>query len=407
MTTRCLLAIAGVSTVLSVGCGMNPVPPTPLAPSAHLTCNGAAQSCDVSHGAGAVIAWTSDGAHSCSVTPPGWTGATGSEQLAGVTEAATYRLDCIGPGGAASSSVTLNVSRTRPASVTAEIRCNGLARQCSIANGAAATISWSSSDATACSVEPGGWTGSSGSRTTATLTSSVTYRVSCDHAGSTATDEVTVNVSPAAPTAPSSPPSASISCNGSTGSCAVASGTSARISWNGRGVTSCTVTPAGWTGTTGTQSTSALTSSATYEARCTGAGGSASAAVVVTVLPELPGGPGAPTIELTSVPPIGSTADLRGRVLHVRPSAHAVVVYIRVNNGWWVKPYFASPLTAISPVDGSWTADITTGGVDPQASEVVAFLVTSGFAPPLASGWTSLPLDVNGTTVLARVSRLR
>jgi hypothetical protein len=92
--------------------------------------------------------------------------------------------------------------------------------------------------------------------------------------------------------------------------------------------------------------------------------------------------------------------------LHVRPSDYKVAVYIRVGGGWWTKPTFASPLVEIRS-DGSWTCDITTGGADETATEVAAFLVTNDYQPPAASGAATLPIQVNGGTVVAQVSRTR
>jgi exo-beta-1,3-glucanase (GH17 family) len=99
----------------------------------------------------------------------------------------------------------------------------------------------------------------------------------------------------------------------------------------------------------------------------------------------LPGGPGAPQIQLTNVPPYGSSSDLRGRVLHVNPSDYAIAVYIYVAGGWWTKPYFERPKTYINS-DGTFTVDITTGGSDQNAIIIKAFLIPRDYDPPLAGG---------------------
>lgn len=96
-----------------------------------------------------------------------------------------------------------------------------------------------------------------------------------------------------------------------------------------------------------------------------------------------------PTIRLTSVPAYGSSRDLRGSVSCAAPASHKVAVYIYVS-GWWTKPSFASPLTSIRP-DGSWTADITTGGSDQLATRIAAFLLPNGYRPPVLSGGPALP----------------
>lgn len=58
----------------------------------------------------------------------------------------------------------------------------------------ATNITWSSSNATSCSVSPASWTGLSGTQSTGNLTSSRTYTVSCNPAGAGSSASVTVNV---------------------------------------------------------------------------------------------------------------------------------------------------------------------------------------------------------------------
>ncbi|HOH66961.1 MAG TPA: PASTA domain-containing protein [bacterium] len=104
-------------------------------------------------------------------------------------------------------------------------------------------------------------------------------------------------------------------------------------------------------------------------------------------------GPGDPTIEFTHVPKIGSAEDLEGQVWHVTAADHGVAVYIKVGVGWWTKPYWDQPVSLIYP-DGSWRCDITTGGYDQQATEIIAFLIESDYDPPLAQNIQSLPEEI-------------
>jgi YVTN family beta-propeller protein len=97
----------------------------------------------------------------------------------------------------------------------------------------------------------------------------------------------------------------------------------------------------------------------------------------------------APSIAFTHVPAWGSFDDLEGQVQYVSPSEYQVAVYIYVS-GWWTKPYWDSPLTPIRS-DGSWTCDITTGGIDQQATQIAAFLVPNGYDPPSMAGGQALP----------------
>jgi len=107
---------------------------------------------------------------------------------------------------------------------------------------------------------------------------------------------------------------------------------------------------------------------------------------------------GQPEIELTYVPPIGSFDDLEGRIHHASALSHRVSVYIKVGSGWWTKPTFTNPLTYIW-MDGEWACDITTGGIDEQATDIAAFLVPIGYVPPQVSNSPSLPDELFNNSV--------
>ncbi len=100
-----------------------------------------------------------------------------------------------------------------------------------------------------------------------------------------------------------------------------------------------------------------------------------------------------PPIAITHVPDWGTSEDLRGRVECVEPEKHEVAVYLFVANGWWTKPTWDEPLTPIQ-ADGTWTCDITTGGIDEQGTEIAAFLVPDGYDPPLGRGEQTLPQEM-------------
>lgn len=105
-----------------------------------------------------------------------------------------------------------------------------------------------------------------------------------------------------------------------------------------------------------------------------------------------------PAIEFTYVPPYGNEKDLlRGQVHCVEPADYKVAVYIYVPRSipccWWTKPYWDWPLTTIRS-DGSWTCDVTTGGIDQLATKIIAFLVPNGYDPPLMSGGQTLPSEL-------------
>jgi len=106
---------------------------------------------------------------------------------------------------------------------------------------------------------------------------------------------------------------------------------------------------------------------------------------------------GDPVIEFTSVPPYGSFDDLVGMTSGVNPLDYRVVVYVYVG-GWWTKPTFAQPLTAIR-WDGTWECDITTGGADETATEIAAYVVPNGYDPPPCNGDAVLPAELGDNSV--------
>jgi hypothetical protein len=94
------------------------------------------------------------------------------------------------------------------------------------------------------------------------------------------------------------------------------------------------------------------------------------------------------------IPAYGSNENLNGHIICVRPQDYKVAVYIKVNGGWWTKPTFDNSLTPIRD-DGTWTTDITTGGSDHNATDIVACLLPNGDNPPIMGGGSTLPPELN------------
>jgi len=126
-------------------------------------------------------------------------------------------------------------------------------------------------------------------------------------------------------------------------------------------------------------------------------------AIVATTLScaVLAGAQAEPTLEFTSVPALGSTANLSGTASGIVIADHRVVVYIFVQS-WWIKPGNAAPLTVIAP-GGDWTADITTGGADPVATKIAAYLVPQTYSPPLLNGAATLPEELDDNALASAV----
>src|SRR5579859_837704 len=99
----------------------------------------------------------------------------------------------------------------------------------------------------------------------------------------------------------------------------------------------------------------------------------------------------ATSVQFTSVSPYGSQNNLMGKVFGVNPANYRIAVYIYIDGiGWFTKPTCGSPLTTIQ-TDGSWTADITTGGADSNATRIAAFVVPLSFSQPCVTNEFCLP----------------
>lgn len=65
-----------------------------------------------------------------------------------------------------------------------------------ISSGGSAQIRWSSADAASCKIDPDGWTGLSGSQTLSNITNSVAYTITCEGAGGSTSNMVSIFVLP-------------------------------------------------------------------------------------------------------------------------------------------------------------------------------------------------------------------
>jgi Beta-propeller repeat len=235
----------------------------------------------ISVGQSANLTWSSTNATSCTASG-GWTGTQATSGTASESPTAsgnvTYTLTCAGTGGNVQGSATLTVTAVAP---TVTISVNPT----SITLGQSASLTWSTTNATACTAS-GAWTGSeeaSGTQSvTPTATGNSTYTLTCTGAGGSANASaaLTVNAVAAAPT---------VTLSISTTSIMV--GQSAMLVWSSTNATSCTASGA-WTGTQATSGTLTITPSAagasTYTLVCSGAASATAMSVVnLTVTPQL------------------------------------------------------------------------------------------------------------------------
>ena len=306
-------------------------------------------------------------------------GTSGTQSTGALTATTTFSLVCTGAGGTSpTATATVTVSAATNPVPTAVLTV----APPSITSGAAATLTWSSTDATACTAS-GGWTGTlaaSGTQSTGALTATTTYSLVCTGAGGTspaATATVTVSTVPANPV-----PAATLVASPTS----IASGAASTLTWSSTNATACTAS-GGWSGalaTSGTQSTGALTATTTYTLVCTGAGGTSLAAkATVTVVPV-------PTVTLTATPP---TVVNGGTSMLTWSSSYATSC--TASNSWsGMEPVNGSAMTA--PVSSSSLFTLTCtgiGGTSTPANKTVNVKPTATLtANPTAvtSGATSL-----------------
>jgi hypothetical protein len=151
----------------------------------------------ITPGSSTTLSWTSVNSSSC-VATGGWSGSkttgSGSETISNIASTTAYTLTCTGGGGpAAASTIQVSVGSGTP-SVTATISSNTT----QVTSGGGATLTWSSSNATACTAS-GAWSGAkatSGTQSLTNLTSTGTYSLVCTGtAGSSPMQNVTITVS--------------------------------------------------------------------------------------------------------------------------------------------------------------------------------------------------------------------
>lgn len=358
----------------------------PAVPTVSLNANPA----NIPSGAAATLTWTSTDATSC-VASGAWSGVkptAGSATTGPLTASSTFSLSCSGAGGTASRSVSVNVQAAPPPPPAPTVVLS--ADPTNVVSGGATTLTWSSTNAEACTAS-GAWSGqkpTAGSQSTGPLTARSAYSLSCTGAGGTATQTVTVNVS--VPPVPA--PTLAFAANPAT----VQSGSAATLNWTATNASTCSASGA-WSGTkptVGSESTGALGADASYSLTCTGAGGAVSKSLTVIVST-----PASPTVSLTASPTT-VTSGGNATLTWSASNSNSCTATADPSNGNWVgaKPVSGSaatgPLTAASN-----TFSITCTGVGGSASKSV--IVTVG----AASAQTGL--DFPGNAGVTNTMRFR
>jgi hypothetical protein len=268
---KSILGLAALSSLAAVGSGSARAA-SPYAPSIEFISTPAT----LSSGQTAVLFWKTFNATHCKASG-GWSGSVstgGTRSVGPLTKTTQFGLTCGGPMGSTTHSTTVTVTGTPSAAPAPTVTIS--ASPSSVTSGRSSTLTWSSTNATACSAA-GAWSGTkavSGSQGTAALSASASYQLTCTGAGGSATHTANVAVTNAAPT---------VNLAASPGT--VQTGANTTLTWSSTNATSCTAS-GGWLGsraTSGSSTTGALNTTTTYALACTGAGGTANKTATVTV----------------------------------------------------------------------------------------------------------------------------
>ncbi|MGE0624801.1 MAG: hypothetical protein AB7I04_17455 [Pseudomonadales bacterium] len=216
----------------------------------------------ITEGESVTLSWSGTDTTSCTASG-GWSGSRGTSGSLNLTPAqtTTYNLSCSGSGGSISRSVTVqvNAAPADPPSVTLNLASG------TIDAGGSTTLSWTATNASACTAS-GGWSGTravSGS-TTVSPSATTTYQLTCTGDGGSRTASATLNVNAQAPTLSFSASSQTVNAGGSV-----------TLSWSSSNATACTAGGA-WSGsrsTSGSQQVGPINAASTFSLTCSGPGG--------------------------------------------------------------------------------------------------------------------------------------
>jgi len=251
------------------------------APTAPPTAILTADPTSINQGDSTTLTWSATDANSCTGTGFSTGGSVSGEVDVAPSSSTTYTLSCSGDGGGDTDTAEVTVILPQ---VTVTLNSSAT----TVDPSDTVVLDWSSTNATSCTALQGGGfsTGgiTGGNDTTDPLSVHTTFIVECTGAGgSSAQDQVTVNVRPEITLLTTTPST-------------VASGDSTTIDWSANNSTSCTGTNFSTGGlTAGSVEVANITASQTYILDCSGPGGSTQSQVTVTLA-------GAPIANLSAVP---------------------------------------------------------------------------------------------------------
>lgn len=181
-----------------------PAPPKPApAPVAKApTATIAATPASVLRGQSATLNWSSENATDCTIDQGIGTVQPNGSMAVSPAADTNYALVCQGAGGRATSSTAVTVAVPPP---PVKPTCNITAEPATIDQGKATTLTWTSTNATACDVQPGVGPVQPQGSTSVSPAADVTYTLNCQGAGGTATSATAVAVKVPPPPEPEKP----------------------------------------------------------------------------------------------------------------------------------------------------------------------------------------------------------
>ncbi|MDY6950912.1 MAG: RHS repeat-associated core domain-containing protein [Thermodesulfobacteriota bacterium] len=239
-------------------------------------------------GESSTLTWSSTHTDSCPIEPDIGTVDPSGSTTVSPSETTTYTITATGPGGSATDTVTVTVLYLPTVTISVDPE--------SIIIGEPSTLTWTSTHADACEIQPDVGTVDPAGSTTVSPTETTTYTITATGPGGTATDTVTVTVSDTYPV-----PTVSLSADPAS----LGQGESTSLSWTSTYATSCFIDHGIGSVDLNDSMTLSPSATTTYTLTAVGLGGVASAQIVVMVMgnpePQPEGSFGEPYEDL--VPP--------------------------------------------------------------------------------------------------------
>lgn len=276
-----------------------------------------------------------------------------------------------------------------PASPAADIKANGSDGPVTIPFNTSVNISWTSTNATSCTVDPDGWTGIAGSRSIGTLTAGRVFTLRCTGPGGDATDSVTVAVQAQQQ---QSLPEADLGAN----PFSITRGASSILTWSSQNADSCTAGGA-WSGSRGLSGSETVSpqQNATYVLTCTNSRGSASDSVTIAV----------------QAPAVLPVVSIVANPSAIDTGQSSVLTWSSVNadsctaSGNWSGSRAVSGSEIVSPsATATYAITCTNSAGSVQQAATVTVRPTPATAPSVSLVANPAAVNQNGSSVLSWVS---